>query len=158
MTRQQALHKLWQRLFLVLALLLGIAVVILLYVDRGSTGVMVFLIGNIGGYTAVHRGLSELKDPEVIELSESWWAILSPSIVGGVLALVLYILFLSGIISGDLFPKFVPEDNSEKGLTSILTQRGEDMPAYAKLFFWSFIAGFNQKYAVDIIDSVRPKR
>ena len=157
MTRQQALHKLWQRLFLVLAFLLAIAVGILFYADTARTGVLVFLIGNIGGYVGVHRGLADLKDPEVIELSESWWAILSPSIVGGVLALVLYILFLSGIVSGDLFPRFESNPDSPQGLDSLLTQHAKDMPAYAKLLFWSFMAGFNQKYAVDIITSVRQK-
>ena len=118
---------------------------------------MVFLIGNIGGYVSVHRGLSELKDEEVVGLSSSWWSIVVPPFVGGVLALAMYLLFLSNIVGGDLFPKFEPDANSPKGLESILTQHADGMASYGKLFFWSFVAGFNQKYVVDIINSVKAK-
>jgi hypothetical protein len=36
-------------------------------------------------------------------------------------------------------------------------QHGKEMTDYAKLLFWSFVAGFNQKYVVDIINSVKGK-
>jgi len=157
MTRQDALRVLWMRLLGLLVVVLTICIVVLYMGASARTGVLVFLIGNIGGYVGVHRSLGELKDDEVVELAKSWWSIVAPSFVGGVLALVLYLLFLSRILAGDLFPSFVPDENAPEGLESILAQHASDMSAYAKLFFWSFIGGFNQRYVVDIINSIKAK-
>lgn len=157
MTRQEALNIIWKRLFIVLFTFLVVCVLVFIIDVRGQIGMLVFLIGNIGGYISVHRGLTGLSDDEVVGLSSSWWSIIVPSFVGGVLALVLYVLFLSNILSGDLFPKWGPCDDSSKGLKCFLTTYADGMASYAKLFFWSFIAGFNQKYVVDIINSVKGK-
>jgi hypothetical protein len=157
MTRQEALNITWRRLFIVLcaALIIGMG---LLYVGGSSRVVQIaFLIGNIGGYVSVHRSLGELADHEVIDLSSSWWPIIGPSLVGGVLAVALYLLFLSNILGGDLFPKFDPDENAPIGIESLLAQHGRNMADYGKLFFWSFVAGFNQKYVVDIINSVKAR-
>jgi len=123
----------------------------------GRVGVLVFLIGNIGGYVSVHRGLAELSDAEIVELSASWWGIVAPPFIGGVLALALYLLFLSNILAGDLFPRFIPDKLAAKGVESLADQHAVGMADYAKLLFWSFVAGFNQKYVVDIINSVKGK-
>src|ERR1035441_3343295 len=103
MTRQDALNTIWKRLLVVLCLSLLVCVVVLFTAGLARVAVMVFLIGNIGGYVSVHRGLSELRDEEVIGLASSWWSIVVPSFVGGVLALAMYLLFLSNILGGDLF-------------------------------------------------------
>ncbi len=158
MTRQDALRILWMRLLAMLAILLLICGVTLWAGTTANTGLLVFVIGNIGGYVGVHRSLGDLKDEEVIELSKTWWSIVAPSLIGGVLALVLYVLFASRILAGDLFPSIVPDkDSPQDTVRSILTQHAEGMSAYAKLFFWSFIGGFNQKYVVDIINSIKAK-
>jgi hypothetical protein len=157
MSRQDALNQIWKRLFAVLFLSLAACIGVLFLGEDARVGTLVFLIGNIGGYVSVHRGLGELNDAEVIGLSRSWWSIIVPSFVGGVLALVMYLLFLSNIISGDIFPLFKPDTDSPNGVESILTQHANGMNSYAKLFVWSFISGFNQKYVVDIINSVKTK-
>ena len=123
----------------------------------GRVGTLVFLIGNIGGYVSVHRGLGELADADVIALSDSWWAILAPPFIGGVLALAMYLLFLANILAGDLFPRFIADADAPDGIESLVAQHADGMSAYAKLFFWSSVAGFNQRYVVDIIDSVKGK-
>lgn len=158
MTRQEALRILWKRLLALLTVFLLVCAGILWGGTTANTGVLVFLIGNVGGYVSVHRSLGDLKDDEVIELAKSWWSIAAPSVVGGVLALVLYMLFASRILAGDLFPSIVPDkDSAQDTIKSILTQHADGMKEYAKLFFWSFIGGFNQKYVVDIINSVKAK-
>jgi hypothetical protein len=158
MTRQDALRLLWKRLLGMLILLLVVSSGILLSAETANTGLLVFLIGNVGGYVGVHRSLGELKDAEVVELAASWWSIVAPSVVGGVLALVLYMLFVSGNIAGGLFPRFSPDKAAAQDtVLSIVNQHAEGMAEYAKLFFWSFIGGFNQKYVVDIINSVKAK-
>ncbi len=158
MTRQDALNTIWKRLFTVLLILLLVCVVVLFTAGSIRVGILVFLIGNIGGYVSVHRGLSELRDEEVIGLSSSWWSIIVPPFVGGILALAMYILFLSNILGGDLFPKFKGDPDVPSGFESFfLTQYADSPASYAKLLFWSFVAGFNQKYVVDIINSVKTK-
>ena len=157
MTRQQALNEIWKRLLLVLCAAMGAALVAFYYGASGRVGLLVFVIGNIGGYVSVHRGLSELKDAEIVEFAGSWWAIIVPPFVGGVLALVLYLLFVSHILAGDLFPRFeLLKGDDCFGLKSLVCHNTE-MSGYAKLLFWSFVAGFNQKYVVDIINSVKAK-
>ena len=130
------------------------------------TGTLVFILGNIGGYVGIHKSLGDLKDDEIINLSSSWWAILAPSLIGGILAVILYFLFLSGflssIVSETLLPKFVTDSTANtthviEDIELIMHQHGDSIQSYAKLLIWSFIAGFNQKYAVDIINSVRTK-
>jgi hypothetical protein len=158
MTRQEALRLLWKRLLGMLALLLTVGGGTLWGGTTANTGVLVFLIGNVGGYVGMHRTLGDLKDDELIEMAKSWWSIVAPSVVGGILALVLYMLFLSGNLAGGLFPAFQPDKGSAQDtVLSIVTQHADGMSAYAKLFFWSFVGGFNQKYVVDIINSVRAK-
>jgi hypothetical protein len=136
---------------------MGVCAVFFFYGGAGRVGVLVFLIGNIGGYVSVHRGLADLKDAEVVELVASWWSIVAPPFIGGVLALALYLLFLSNILAGDLFPRFEPDTNAPQGLESMVAHHAVALTDYAKLLFWSFVAGFNQKYVVDIIESVKTK-
>ena len=156
MTRQQALNEIWKRLLLVLVLSMAVCGAFFYSpAGPGRVGVLVFLIGNIGGYVSVHRGLAELNDAEVVELSASWWAIVAPPFIGGVLALAMFLLFLSNILAGDLFPQFTPYADASKTVASLAEQHANGMRDYAKLLFWSFVAGFNQKYVVDIINSVK---
>jgi len=170
MTRQHALNKIWKRLFFVLCVTLagGFAAFYLEHSGKdvpANTAILVFLVGNIGGYVSVHRSLGDLSDVDVVELSSSWWSIIVPSFVGGVLALAMYFLFLSGILGAGLFPKFLQHvdinnkcpETPEIGVLSLRCQYAETMADYAKLVFWSFVAGFNQKYVVDIINSVKAK-
>jgi len=73
--------------------------------------------------------------------------------VGGILALLLFVLFLSGLLSGQLFPHFVPDapDQTAKDLSSVFTAHGEHYQEYAKLVFWSFVAGFSERFVTDVI-------
>ena len=51
------------------------------------------------------RGLGDVyKRQELTLLTRSWFPILLVPVFGGVFSLVLYCLFLSGIVSGSLFP------------------------------------------------------
>jgi len=151
------LNVLWKRLFVLLVGILALCLIVLAIGNEYRGGILVFLIGNIGGYVGFHKSLGGLKDGEIIDLATSWWSIIAPSFIGGVLAMVLYILFLSGIISGELFPRFKPESTAAQGVLSLLDQKADDLHSYAKLFFWSFVGGFNQKHVVDIIESVKAK-
>jgi hypothetical protein len=157
MTRQEALEVIWRRLLIVFVSVLMLSIIIVIFAGDLRTSILIFTIGNIGSYVAVHKSLSDLTDTELIQLSKSWLGIIVPSFVGGILAFVLYLLFLSKILEGALFPTFEPHPDAPRGFESLFAQYGKSMTDYAKLFFWSFVAGFNQKYVVDVINSVRSK-
>ncbi|MCZ6647123.1 MAG: hypothetical protein O7B79_12890, partial [SAR324 cluster bacterium] len=71
-------------------------------------------------------------------------------IYAGIFALVLYVLFLSGILQGSLFPHFSIPPFGESPtpaeiinfLRSTYPSTGEDL---AKLLFWTFVAGFSER-------------
>ena len=159
MTRQQALKQIWQRLLIVFVTLFVVCVALFYMGGDARVPALVFLAGNVGAYVGVHRSLGELKDQEVIDLGDSWLALVVPSFVGGILAFVLYSLFISTILAGQLFPEFVPDSTGKhvENIEMVMAQHLKEAKDYAKLFFWSFIAGFNQKYVVDIIQSIKAK-
>jgi hypothetical protein len=155
MNRQQALAVIWQRLLIILLGMLAIITLIVNFGGNFRVGPLVFLIGNVGGYVSAQRSLASLTDNEVIGLASSWLGLIVPPLVGGILGLVL--LFLSKLIAGDVFPTFVPDANAPRDFSALINQHAEDMKDYAKLCFWAFVAGFNQNYAVDLINAVRNK-
>ena len=134
MTRQQALNKIWNRLLIIFGTLILLGAGTSLIGDDVRVPALLFIFGNIGSYVAFHRDLRSLQDEKIIEFSSSWLGLVVPSLVGGILAIILYILFLSGIIRGDLFPEFVPDFKVREGFDAVFDQHGKDgMKDYAKL-------------------------
>jgi hypothetical protein len=117
---------------------------------------MVFVViglGALGGFVGLQRRLKSLPDEDLQLLATSWlYALLSP-LVGGVLGLVLYCLFMSGLLAGDLFPKLCPAtaESKQEHYADLLACAPQNVAAYAKLFFWSFVAGFSERFVIDII-------
>ena len=109
--RQQALNQIWRRLLIVFSLSLSVAAMESpTLAVRHVSARFVFLFGNVGAYVGIHRSLGTLKDEEVGGLADSWLGLVVPSFVSGILAFILYVHpFLSKIISGELFPVFVPD-------------------------------------------------
>lgn len=144
----------------------ALAVLVLLFVpgaiyahlDPGnviiSAPMAAFAAGVIGGFVGLQRRLKRMSDDDLALLANSWVYVCLSPLVGGILAVVVYVLFISGLLAGDLFPKFVADDPSAggrpKGLAAIFVIHGG--PAdYAKMLFWSFVAGFSERFATDII-------
>ena len=162
MTRQEALNITWKRLFWIFTLLLLLSIACTVYTTHFKVPMIVFITGNIGGYVGFHRRLANLSDIEIINLSTSWFGVALPSFIGGILAGILYILFISGVIKGDLFPLIVPDGSCAQSQVMesfdvIFCQHADGYASYAKLLFWSFVAGFNQNYVVDLIDTIKGK-
>jgi hypothetical protein len=162
MNRQESLNTIWRKLLIIFIVLLGLSTLLSLKQGPFTVPELVFISGNIGSYVGIHKNLSKLSDIEITQLSSSWLGLIVPSFVGGILACVLYMLFISGIISGDLFPSIV-EDTLQNGIkrpenyTIVFHQHADGATEYAKLLFWTFVAGFNQKYVVDIIESIKSR-
>lgn len=135
--------------------------------STGATNWMVLLCGAIGGFISLQRRLKTLHPDDLILLARSWVYVLLSPLVGGILALLLYFLFLSGLLEGDLFPNFhsvdsvtaidgsslatVITDTSRSGLTVLFQAQGVEYKDYAKLVFWCFVAGYSESFVTNII-------
>lgn len=119
-----------------------------------------FAAGVIGGFVGLQRRLKGLSDQDLSLLANSWVYVCISPLVGGVLAVVLYVLFISSLISGDLFPHFMPDPSDpcpvepcaeeRKDFSEIFAVHGEAVD-YAKMLFWSFVAGFSERFVTDIV-------
>jgi hypothetical protein len=83
--------------------------------------------------------------------------------VGGVFAIVLYMMFAAGLgnVMGDMGPKFIALEELLLGGATFATFT--DMgPAtggdYAKVLVWAFIAGFFEQLVPDVLDRVAHKK
>ena len=120
---------------------------------------LVFECGIIGGFVSIQQRLKSIEDEELQLLSESWATILVIPVYGGIFALVLYVLFLAGLVQGHLFPAFhIPDfsvppttENVVAFLTQTYPSQGGDV---AKLIFWSFVSGFSERFVPQIINKV----
>lgn len=124
----------------------------------GATPLMTLMIGAIGGFVGLQRRLKKLGDEDLVLLADSWVYIALSPLVGGILAVLMYVLFISGLLAGTLFPKFVPDAaaDSVEGLGALFLIHGTAAD-YAKLIFWCFLAGFSEKFAIDIISQFEAK-
>ena len=165
--RQEYLSEIWKISFLTLSALIIFIVTCIWLVKKYESfddyivPVLIVVCGILGSYVGMHNKLKFMKDEELRGLANSKFAIMTPALIGGLLALVLYLIFLGKIIEGELFPSFVEDCkcDSSKGFSSIFNQKAaEGYVGYAKLLVWSFVAGYNQKYVVDIIETFQAKR
>ena len=117
-----------------------------------SAPMAAFAAGIIGGFVGLQRRLKKMTDDDLTLLANSWVYVCLSPLVGGILAVLIYILFVSGLLAGDLFPKFVPDEGADKisGLSAIFAIHGDEAD-YGKMLVWCFIAGFSERFATDII-------
>lgn len=111
-----------------------------------------FTAGVVGGFVGLQRRLKSMAEDDLVLLATSWVYICLSPLVGGILAVVLYVLFISTLVSGDLFPSFVPDrpDSPTGNFSEIFAVHGKAVD-YAKMMFWSFVAGFSERFVTDIV-------
>jgi len=151
----QLLVSVTRRLFIALAMLFSVALATTALVpdSRYAVPSIVIASGLIGGFVGLQRRLKDLPVSDLQLIAKSWiYTSLSP-LIGGVLALLLYVLFLSGLLSGDLFPHFVADKDMPlaSGFASVFQQHGDGYKEYAKLVFWCFVAGFSERFVTDVV-------
>ena len=177
--RQELIRIISNRLFLALFALLGIVIAggYLTWsghiLSAGATIWMILLCGIIGGFISLQRRLNSLQKEDLLLLGCSWVYILLSPLIGGILGLLLYFLFISGLLQGDLFPNFVSGSNaytdalavnatdttntSRAGLTTLFAVTGDSYKDYAKLVFWCFVAGYSEGFVTNIISNFESK-
>jgi hypothetical protein len=162
--------------FSLLFILLYALVMRIIYADSGHHSLpasilnVVAVVGAVGGLISVHQrfqSASSEGDP-VYNLSmfaqggkDVWPSVFS----GAIFAVLLYLLVAAGLLSGELFPRmsttsaFRQEEHPEGYLLwflrNVLPITGSD---YAKLLFWSFIAGFAERFVPDTVSQFVERR
>ena len=113
----------------------------------------IFTVGVVGGFVGLQRRLKSMSDDDLTLLANSWVYVCLSPLTGGILAVVIYILFISGMLKGELFPEFAPEDptKNEIGLSVLFKVHCLTAGDYGKALLWGFIAGFSERFATDII-------
>ncbi len=146
------------RLVVALSVLLGVSIpgawYAYLYPANNliTTPVVALMVGAIGGFVGLQQRLKRLSGNDLALLANSWVCISLPPVVGGILAVLAYVLFISGLLMGDLFPTFVPDDapGQPQGFRVLFAVHGTAQD-YAKMIFWCFVAGFSERFMTDII-------
>ena len=151
----ELLRSVSRRLFTTLIVVFGVVLAIVTLAARSPFVVPAVVIGAglIGGFVGLQRRLKDLTLSDLQLINDSWlYTALSP-LVGGILALLLYILFLSGLVSGQLFPIFEADPGlSPTSFSSLFMQHATEFQDYAKLLFWCFVAGFSEHFVTDVIN------
>lgn len=128
-----------------------------------------FLAGCLGGSISLLRRLKRESQTVLEQLASSWVSSLMPVLYGGLMAAVAYVLFMSGILTGDggqglftsnLFPNFTSPDQGEGSLLSvpvILKLRPESVKDFGKMLVWCFLAGYSEKLVAGILQSLEER-
>jgi membrane associated rhomboid family serine protease len=143
------------------------------------TFIAVMFAGIVGGFLSCQQRLQSTEDIDPLlkelQLSSGWFSvvILAP-LSGGIFGVVIYMIFVAGLLSGGLFPTFgeiAPQEShivasaaprgpapsplpSPAGITfgefvqKSAPQKAED---FGKLLVWAFIAGFAERFVPDVL-------
>jgi hypothetical protein len=160
MTRIENILRVTRRLILMTAVALlcvvGFFGLTLLRGDRFLVSWVCFGCGILGGFVSIQQRLKRVGNAELELLSTSWFQIVLIPVYGGIFALVLYVGFLSQIVTGALFPQFAIAAFHQPPTTAdIRAFFGTTYPAsgmdLAKLLFWCFVAGFSERFIPQIL-------
>ena len=143
-----------------------LAIVFLVQPKNVGVFQLALLAGAIGGTMSLIQRVQSLPeaDPLLFRLSGTTTVIqtlIVPPLTGSIFAGLLFLIFVSGVLSGDIFPKFVVTPPSTKGVdfeTFFFGTAPESGKAYALVMVWSFIAGFAERFVPDTIDRLTSQR
>lgn len=141
---------------LLIFIIFYIIIPFLVNTEHKFLNVYVFIAGLIGGFVSIQQRLPNIGLNELQELSNSWSSILLIPVNGGIFAIVLMLMFVSGLLEGAMFPKYIHATLDHQNITSsFLTWLKKTFPAtgadIAKLLFWSFVAGFSERFVPQVI-------
>jgi hypothetical protein len=120
----------------------------------GDAWSLVFAAGSIGGVVSLQRRIQSLPRygeslSDLVELTGRMTVKFTP-IIGGIFAVVLFLVFQSGLVEGPLFPKFT--STNVANFVDFIGLRPASGTEWGKLLVWSFIAGFAEKFVPDTLD------
>jgi len=134
-----------------LAILIVVVVAFMCVEDKGVATwhiPAVIYFGALGAFfsrIASFQAKAATLDYDLIEQDFAAWAITVRLFIGSIAAAILYLLVVSKLIGGELFPT-APEK-----LAFVFKDLGYNLPTFdfAKLLVWSFVAGFSERLLPD---------
>jgi hypothetical protein len=134
-----------------------------------ATLLPVLFVGAMGGLLSMqqrYQSVSREGDPidNISQLMQNWSRLFLPAISGAIFATLLYMLFIGGLLEGDLFPQLGsnPGNTNNQDGTSMWDflkhARPRSSRDYAKLIIWSFIAGFAERFVPDTLSRFISRR
>jgi len=164
--REAMRESLLRRAGLTLVVVVGLTLIVLA-TDKWSqlnfldVWCLIFAAGATGAVLSLQRRMQSLPSngeslSDLVELSDRMSVRLTP-IIGGIFALILSLIFASGLATGELFPKLESQSDI-KNLTDFLRQlQPHGVVEWGKLLVWSFIAGFAERLVPDTLDRLIAK-
>jgi hypothetical protein len=131
---------------------------------------VIFYCGMVGSFISILRRLQEQRDSlltgsdaiqVLIGLRTGRASVGVGLFSGGIFALVLYLILMSGLLGdgGGLLPQFGEPSGSDGNLSSFAAFLNEFGPGgaldYAKVLVWSLVAGFGERFVPDVLDRLQ---
>jgi hypothetical protein len=133
----------------------------------------VLYFGIIGGFVSSQRRMQNIPtdvDPliSIFGLDTAGYYLWLSPLLGGIFAIILGLMFVGGILKGTVFPDFYVSKIIDPSGTKLLMNRSlfkgfalQALPTgteeWAKLFIWSFLAGFAERLVPDNLDRLSAK-
>ncbi len=136
---------------------LGLAVFV--WVNNDDKAPVLALLGVSGAFGGLinnymRSSLIPTTKDDTTKVELTAFRIYMSPVIGALLAVALYMVFLSGLVSGELFPQFSQASEQLKDpkhfMRSMLSATNGDL---AKALFWSFIAGFSERFVPTLLSS-----
>lgn len=164
MSRKEHVFKVTKRLIILTATAAGgLGLVFALSLFLGQKLMISWaclLFGILGGFVSIQQRLNKLDNKDLELLSENMFQILLIPIYGGIFACILYLVFLAQIMNGPLFPAFtyIEYDGTSDLFVWVRRILTETHPSttqdFAKLFLWSFVAGFSERFVPQVLSNM----
>jgi len=161
---REGLKRLYNHLVVNLVIAFGgeASMLLLGRIGRGNVAAVIFFAGAVGATLNTYYRLSKLAAIPASELNldpidEKLMSLQMyvSTLVGGILAILMYGLCFSGLVEGALFPKFksAAEQAEYENLQVFLGQlRPATTVDAAKAVIWSFISGFSERLIPNLLD------
>jgi hypothetical protein len=161
--RQMVIALFIATLFLGFALAVGLCV-------SGLTVLMVVVVaGALGGFVSALRRLYAFQRVFPSDFFAGGYKVnlyliiysMIPPLVGAIAAATVYVIFASGLITGDMFPEFHLSTVNPRvdDFNNFVNNWQPVTPVdYAKAIVWAFIAGFSERFVPDMLERLSTKQ
>lgn len=133
--------------------------------DQMGSGGFAMLAAALGAITSFARRFPTIKSTEARILSSSHWHLLLPVIIGSIMGLIIFLVFMAGVLTGDsggglftsnLFPNFSrPTSDAQKlSIRIIFDVRPDSVKDFGKLMIWCFLSGYSERLVPRILEKL----
>jgi hypothetical protein len=160
----EQIHRLLFKIRLAIVVSVVVIVVIAQVADTLLSFWACFGTGAMGSTFPIMNAAALNEKSRLVSYPAFKWELYSKVITGGVLAIFIYFLFMSGLLSGEggtgfitsnLFPVFsFPKNSGLLVMRDLLDFRPATTADYGKLLVWSAIAGYSRTFVTGVFDSI----